>query len=110
MVVLRIGQREWKGTDAVAEVAEVDGDDVVCGAPGAAFAQMDGVEPNAGVHDFVGEPELLVELEGARVDDHGARVLSRPVVVVDQTQGNAAAGEAQRQREAGWPGADDQDL
>lgn len=70
--VLRIDQRIWKRTEALADGAEVEAGDAaavapdVCGLRGAALGD-----------DFVGDADLGVELEGARLNGHGARSGSR---------------------------------
>jgi hypothetical protein len=105
VVVLGQAERERERAQALAEVLERDPRRLL-----AVLAQVDGLQLDAERHGFVGEPELLVELQRPRLHDHGPRRLAGAIIFVDDAKWNAMAGQTQGQHEAGRSGADDEDL
>ena len=85
MLVLGEDEHVRKGAGALAEGAEFDVADVLA----FFYPEVDGFELVAFADDFVGEAELAVELEGAGVDDEGARGRARFGGFVDDADANA---------------------
>ena len=105
MVVLGKAKQEGVRAEARAEVAEIEARRLP-----ARVEEVRHFDLYAGLDDIVGEAELAVELQRARVDDEGARGLPRSRVLVDNAERNTVTREAQREDEAGRTGAHDQDL
>ena len=105
MSVLLEHEHEREGTEALAELAELDVGGVLGFHP-----EVDGDELGAAAHDFVGEAELAVELEGAGVDDEGAGSGARFGDFIDDADADAEAREPEGEVQARGAGADDEDL
>ena len=103
--VLGEDQHEGKGAFALADVAERHARRVP-----AAFPQVDRRELDAVRDRLVGNPELAVELERARVHHERAGGRAGRIRLVDDAHVNARPLEPEREHEARGAGADDQHL
>jgi hypothetical protein len=105
MLVLRVDQRIRKGTEPCAKIAERRSRRPPAGDP-----EIDRRHRKAVRDQRIGETELVVVLEDARLHDDGAGCRSRLRGLVDQPHANAEAREPQCHDEAGRSGADNQYL
>jgi len=106
VVVLGIGEGEGVGADVFAEIAEAGAGDF---AGVVAAADVEGFEDDALADHFMREAELVVEFEGAGLDDHGAGMFARAGGFGEDAEGDVAAGEGEGEVEAGGAGAGDED-
>ena len=85
MIILRVAQQEREWAETAADIAQRERRRLA-----SALAQMHPVHLHALPDDFIGEAELPIEFEVARVHDHRARSLRRPRVAVDDPYGHPA--------------------
>src|SRR6185437_15757577 len=97
-LVLVLGKNDHvrKRTGAGADRADVDPRGVPALDP-----QIHRVEANAAIDDVVGDAELPIELERARMNDQCPRRRARSGGLVDNAYARAASGEPESERQAG---------
>jgi len=105
VLVLREDQDVRVRGRAGAERAQLDMRNVPAADP-----EIQGIEADGRVDDGIGDAELAIELERARVHDERAGRRCDGGGLVDDAHAHTRAGEAQREHEAGRTRAGDQDV
>ncbi len=108
MVVLRVGEREGIRADAVAQVGEIQPNDLAQAPIAGSLAQVQMRNDDPLADDLLRESQLAIELERAGLHDHRARLLAGTGGVGDDAQRHAAPGEVQREDEPRGAGSHNQ--
>jgi hypothetical protein len=105
VLVLREDEREGKGAEACAELAEDGAGDAIAGDP-----EVDGFDLAAALDDGIGEAELRVELEGAGLDGESSGGGPGFWCLVDDADAYAEPSEPESEYETGWACSGDKDV
>ncbi len=103
--ILGVDQSVGKRTEARAQPAELDVRGLLSPGPEICRGEL---EPRR--HHLLGETELAIQLESARLQRHRARGRARLGALVDDANPDAEPGQPESEHEAGWTRADDEDL
>jgi len=75
-----------------------------------ALSEMSHIGLDTLLDHLAGKAKLIVEFQGARLNGHRPRMLTRSFPIRNEPERHATAGQAQRQNKASRSGTDDQDA